>query len=95
MRIGIIAAGYGDGYPRHAPSGTPILVGGKRVQTVGRVSMDTICVDLGALPDAGVGTPVTLWGEGIPVEEIATAAGTVSYELLTRVTRRVPVTVSD
>ena len=95
MRIGIIAAGYGDGYPRHAPSGTPILVGGKRVQTVGRVSMDTMCVDLSALPEAGVGTPVTLWGEGIPVEEIATAAGTVSYELLTRVTRRVPVTVSD
>lgn len=95
IRIGIIAAGYGDGYPRHAPSGTPILVGGKRVQTVGRVSMDTMCVDLSALPEAGVGTPVTLWGEGIPVEEIATAAGTVSYELLTRVTRRVPVTVSD
>jgi alanine racemase len=95
MRIGIVAAGYGDGYPRHAPSGTPILVGGKRVQTVGRVSMDTMCVDLSVLPEAAVGTPVTLWGEGIPVEEIATAAGTVSYELLTRVTRRVPVTVSD
>jgi len=95
MRIGIVAAGYGDGYPRHAPSGTPILVGGKRVQTVGRVSMDTMCVDLSVLPKAGVGTPVTLWGEGIPVEEIATASGTVSYDLLTRVTRRVPVTVSD
>ena len=95
MRIGIVAAGYGDGYPRHAPSGTPILVGGKRVQTVGRVSMDTMCVDLSFLSEAGVGTPVTLWGEGISVEEIATASGTVSYELLTRVTRRVPVTVSD
>jgi alanine racemase len=95
MRIGIVAAGYGDGYPRHAPSGTPILVGGKRVETVGRVSMDTMCVDLSVLPEAGVGTPVTLWGEGIPVEEVASAAGTVSYELLTRVTRRVPVTVSD
>ena len=95
MRIGIVAAGYGDGYPRHAPSGTPILVGGERVQTVGRVSMDTLCVDLSALPEAGVGTPVTLWGDGIPVDEVATAAGTVSYELLTRVTKRVPVTVSD
>jgi len=95
MRIGIVAAGYGDGYPRHAPSGTPILVSGQRVATVGRVSMDTLCVDLSALPEAGVGTPVTLWGDGLPVEEVATAAGTVSYELLTRVTKRVPVTVSD
>jgi alanine racemase len=94
MRIGIVAVGYGDGYPRHAPSGTPILVDGQRVQTVGRVSMDTMCVDLSALPEAGVGTRVTLWGEGMPVEEVATAAGTVSYELLTRVTKRVPFTVS-
>jgi alanine racemase len=95
MRIGIVAAGYGDGYPRHAPSGTPILVNGDRVHTVGRVSMDTMCVDLSALPHAGVGTPVTLWGEGMPVEEVAMAAGTVSYELLTSVTNRVPVTVTD
>ena len=93
MRIGIVAAGYADGYPRHAPSGTPIVVDGHRVQTVGRVSMDTLCVDISALPDAGVGTPVTLWGDGMPVEEVAASAGTVSYELLTRITKRVPVTV--
>jgi len=95
MRIGIVAAGYGDGYPRHAPSGTPILVDDHRVQTIGRVSMDTLCVDISTLPDAGVGTPVTLWGHGMPVEEVATSAGTVSYELLTRITNRVPVTVID
>ncbi len=95
MRVGIVAAGYADGYPRHAPHGTRILVGANRVQTVGRVSMDMICVDLSTLPDAGVGTPVTLWGDGMPVEEVASAAGTLNYELLTRVTKRVPVTVSD
>jgi alanine racemase len=95
MRIGIVAAGYGDGYPRHAPNGTPILVDGNRVKTVGRVSMDTLCVDISGLPEAGVGTPVTLWGHGMPVEEVATSAGTVSYELLTRITNRVPVTVTD
>ncbi len=90
MRIGVVAAGYGDGYPRHAPSGTPALVSGERVQTVGRVSMDTLVVDLGPVPGAGAGSDVTLWGEGLPVEQVAGAAGTVSYELLTRVTRRVP-----
>ncbi len=90
MRIGIVAAGYGDGYPRHAPSGTPALVSGTRVQTVGRVSMDTLVVDLEPVAGAGIGAEVTLWGEGLPVEQVAGAAGTVSYELLTRVTRRVP-----
>jgi alanine racemase len=91
MRIGIVATGYGDGYPRHAPSGTPVLVDDKRCRTVGRVSMDTLCVDLDAAPGADVGSAVTLWGDGLPVEEVATSAGTVSYELLTRVTARVPV----
>ena len=90
MRIGIVAAGYGDGYPRHAPSGTPALVSGERVQTVGRVSMDTLVVDLGPVADAVIGSEVTLWGEGLPVEQVASSAGTVSYELLTRVTQRVP-----
>lgn len=90
MRIGVVAAGYGDGYPRHAPSGTPVLVNGKPCTTVGRVSMDTLCVDLDAEPQAGIGTAVTLWGEGLPVEQVAASAGTVSYELLTRVTARVP-----
>jgi len=93
MRIGIVATGYGDGYPRHVPSGSPILVDGNRVRTVGRVSMDTLCVDISALPTATIGSPVTLWGSGLPVEEVATAAGTVSYELLTRITSRVPIKV--
>jgi alanine racemase len=91
MRIGVVACGYADGYPRHAPSGTPILVNGRRTRTVGRVSMDMLCVDLSHLPDAGVGSVVVLWGEGMPVEEVAAAAGTVSYELLCALATRVPV----
>jgi alanine racemase len=91
MRIGVIACGYADGYPRHAPAGTPILVGGERTATIGRVSMDMLCADLTALPAAGVGTPVTLWGEGLSADEVAAAAGTVSYELLCALAARVPV----
>jgi alanine racemase len=91
MRIGVVACGYADGYPRHAPSGTPILVDGRRTRTVGRVSMDMLCVDLTHLPGADVGSPVVLWGEGMPVEEVAAAAGTVSYELLCALAPRVPV----
>ena len=91
MRLGIVACGYADGYPRHAPSGTPILVEGRRTRTVGRVSMDMIMVDLDGIPDAGIGSPVVLWGEGLPVDDVATAAGTVSYELLCALTARVPV----
>ncbi len=90
MRIGIVACGYADGYPRHAPTGTPILVEGRRTRTVGRVSMDMIMVDLTAIPEAGIGSPVVLWGEGLPVDDVATAAGTVSYELLCALTQRVP-----
>lgn len=89
MRIGTVACGYGDGYPRHAPNGTPVLVGGARVRLVGRVSMDMITVDLTDAPHARVGDPVVLWGEGLPVEDVATAAGTISYELLTARTARV------
>jgi len=89
MRIGIVACGYADGYPRHAPSGTPILVGGGRTKTVGRVSMDMLAVDLRPVPHAGVGSPVVMWGEGIPVDEVAMAAGTVGYELLCSVAPRV------
>lgn len=89
MRIGIAAIGYGDGYPRHAGNGTPILVNGARAPLVGRVSMDMIAVDLRTLPDAAMGAPVVLWGQGLPVEEIAQAAGTVPYELLCGVTQRV------
>lgn len=91
MRIGVVACGYADGYPRHAPSGTPILVGGGRTKTVGRVSMDMLTVDLRPVPHAAVGTPVVMWGEGIPVDEVAMAAGTVGYELLCAVAPRVPV----
>jgi len=89
-RIGVVAAGYGDGYPRNAPSGTPVLVAGKRVPLIGRVSMDSISVDLRDHPEAQAGSDVVLWGRGLPVEEIATAAGTIGYELLTRIPPRVP-----
>ena len=92
MRIGIAACGYADGYPRHATTGTPVLVNDRRTRTLGRVSMDMLCVDLSALPDAGVGSRVTLWGDGLPVEEVASAAATISYELLCSVTARVPIT---
>ena len=91
MRIGIVTCGYADGYPRHAPNGTPVLVDGKRTRTLGRVSMDMLCVDLSDLPQADVGSPVVLWGEGMPIEEVARAAGTVSYELMCALTARVPV----
>jgi alanine racemase len=91
MRIGTVACGYADGYPRHAPTGTPILVNGKRTRTLGRVSMDMLGVDLSELPDADIGSRVTLWGTGLPVEEVARAAGTISYELTCAVTARVPV----
>lgn len=90
MRIGIVACGYADGYPRHAPSGTPVLVAGERTGTVGRVSMDMLAVDLTPVPHAAVGTPVTLWGEGLSCDEVAAAAGTVSYELLCALAPRVP-----
>lgn len=93
MRIGVVACGYADGYPRHAPSGTPVLVNGQRTQTLGRVSMDMLSVDLSALPDAVVGSRVTLWGEGLPVDEVAKAAGTISYELLCALAARVQVVV--
>lgn len=91
MRIGTVACGYADGYPRHASTGTPILVDGQRTRTLGRVSMDMLAVDLNELPDARVGSPVVLWGEGMPVDEVARAAGTLSYELLCALAPRVPV----
>ena len=91
LRVGIVACGYADGYLRQAPGGTPILVEGQRARTLGRVSMDMLYVDLSGLPQAGVGSAVTLWGEGLPVEEVAQAAGTVSYELLCALAQRVAV----
>ncbi len=91
MRIGIVACGYADGYPRHAATGTPILVAGQRTRTLGRVSMDMLAVDLSDIPDAQAGSRVVLWGEGMPVDEVAAAAGTISYELLCALAPRVPV----
>ena len=91
MRIGTVACGYADGYPRHAPSGTPILVDGRRTRTLGRVSMDMLAVDLSELPDVRIGCRAVLWGEGMPVDEVARAAGTISYELLCALAPRVPV----
>jgi len=90
MRVGVVACGYADGYPRHAPSGTPVLVAGKRTASVGRVSMDMLCVDLDGVPEARVGSPVILWGDGLPVDEVAASAGTVGYELLCALAARVP-----
>jgi len=90
MRIGIVACGYADGYPRHAPTGTPVLVEGIRTRTLGRVSMDMIAVDLSEVPNARIGSPVTLWGAGLSADEVARAAGTVSYELLCALAARVP-----
>ena len=89
-RIGLVAAGYGDGYPRHAPSGTPVRIGAAIVPTVGRVSMDSLAVDLTDAPEARVGSEVVLWGRGLPVDEIAHRVGTIPYEVLTRVPPRVP-----
>jgi alanine racemase len=89
-RIGTVSCGYADGYPRHAPSGTPVLVRGQRVALAGRVSMDMLTVDLTDLPSARIGDDVQLWGAQLPVDEVARAAGTIGYELLSKVTQRVP-----
>ena len=97
MRIGTVACGYADGYPRHAPTGTPVLVNGVRSRTLGRVSMDMLAVDLSALPEAGVGSEVTLWGcsavtgAQLGIDEVAHAAGTIGYELMCALAPRVPV----
>ena len=95
MRIGIAGVGYGDGYPRHAGNGTPVLVDGVRTRMVGRVSMDMVTVDLTPVPGAGFGSEVTLWGRAangavLGIDEVAQAAGTVGYELMCAVARRVP-----
>ena len=95
MTVGVVACGYADGYPRHAPSGTPVLVAGQRTRTVGRVSMDMICVDISDIPEAYIGTPVTLWGDGLSADEVAASAGTVSYQLLCALATRVPVVEKD
>ena len=89
MRIGVAAIGYGDGYPRSAPSGTPVRVGDAPVAVIGRVSMDLLTLDLRQAPNARVGDEVVLWGPQLPVEVIAQHANTISYELTCGVTRRV------
>jgi alanine racemase len=94
-RLGVIACGYADGYPRHARNGTPVLVCGKRARMAGRVSMDMLTVDLSDVPEARVGSPVVLWGEGLPIDDVAYMAGTVGYELMCAVAPRVPFVVSN
>lgn len=96
MRIGIVACGYADGYPRLCGTGTPVLVDGVRSATVGRVSMDMLAVDLTPVPAAGLGSEVTLWGQGpggtvLAIDEVARAAGTIGYELMCALAQRVPV----
>jgi alanine racemase len=109
MRVGVVACGYADGYPRHAPDGTPVLVDGVRVGLVGRVSMDMLAVDLSNAPQAELGSEVTLWGHGpqeagspseclgsvLGIDEVAHHCGTISYELMCALASRVPVTVLD
>ncbi|HCX82089.1 MAG: alanine racemase [Curvibacter sp. RIFCSPHIGHO2_12_FULL_63_18] len=100
MRIGVVACGYADGYPRLCPTGTPVLVDGVRTRTVGRVSMDMVTVDLEPVPQAAMGSEVTLWGRAangavLPIDEVAASAGTVGYELMCALALRVPVVVAD
>jgi alanine racemase len=90
-RVGIVAMGYGDGYPRHAGTGTPVLVAGSRTRVLGRVSMDLLAVDLDAVPGADVGVEVVFWGEGLPAWEVARHVGTIAYALLTGISARVTV----
>ena len=99
IRIGVVACGYADGYPRICPTGTPVLVDGVRTRTVGRVSMDMLAVDLTAVPQATTGSVVTLWGQAangavLPIDEVAVCALTVGYELMCGLALRVPVEVA-
>lgn len=89
MPVGVAAIGYGDGYPRRVPAGTPVLVNGQMAPVIGRVSMDLMTIDLRKQPHAKAGDPVVLWGEGLPVEVIADDAGTIGYEPVCSITRRV------
>jgi alanine racemase len=91
MRVGVVAMGYGDGYPRHIQNHTPVLLNGKEVSIIGRVSMDMITLDLRSQPCAKIGDPVIFWGKGLPVESIAACAQTSPYELVCQVTQRLKV----
>ncbi|SFU73221.1 catabolic alanine racemase DadX [Xenorhabdus koppenhoeferi] len=93
MRVGTVACGYADGYPRHAPTGTPVMVDGVRTRLLGAISMDMLTVDLTPCPQADIGSIVELWGENLPVDEVAESSGTIGYELLCALARRVPVIV--
>lgn len=95
MRIGIVAGGYADGYPRHALTGTPVLVNGQRTHTLGFASMDMLAVDLSHIESAVLGSPVILWGKGLPVDEVASTAGTISYELLCAMAPRVEAIIQN
>ena len=94
MRIGVVACGYADGYPRHAPTGTPIAVDGVLTRLVGRVSMDMLAVDLTPVPHATIGSAVELWGKQVPIDAVAQAAGTIGYELMCALAQRVPTVVA-
>ncbi|EKS6729907.1 MULTISPECIES: catabolic alanine racemase DadX [Enterobacteriaceae] len=93
QRIGIVACGYADGYPRHAPTGTPVMVDGVRTHLVGAVSMDMIAVDLSLCPQADIGSTVELWGNALPIDDVAASAGTLGYELLGALASRVSITM--
>ena len=100
LRIGVVACGYADGYPRHCSTGTPVLVDGMRTRMVGRVSMDMVTVDLTGLPQAGMGSAITLWGRAgngalLSIDEVAQAGGTLGYELMCALAQRVPVVVAE
>jgi alanine racemase len=92
-RVGIVACGYADGYPRHAPTGTPIAVAGRLTRTLGRVSMDMLAADITDIPEAVIGSTVELWGRQVPVDAVAEASGTIGYELLCALAARVPIKI--
>ncbi|MEP6969279.1 MAG: alanine racemase [Betaproteobacteria bacterium] len=98
MRMGVVACGYADGYPRVCPTGTPVLLDGMPTRTIGRVSMDMLTIDLGPTPEAGIGSQVVLWGgmpdAVVPIDVVARAAGTVGYELMCALAQRVSVAVA-
>jgi alanine racemase len=93
MTIGVVACGYADGYPRHAPDGTPVIVSGVRTRLIGRVSMDMLMVDLTDMSGVGIGSTVELWGKNVPIDDVAQASGTIGYELMCALAQRVPVVV--
>jgi alanine racemase len=95
MKVGVVAIGYADGVHRSLPSGSPVLIHDTRVPMIGRVSMDMITVDLRQVPKARIGDPVRLWGEGLPIEEVAARAGTLAYELMCGLTQRVHLVHED